>query len=191
MRGVALLGLLSWCCLAVGQQPIPNNASGRALCASCITPKTLEWRVRLVQPGEAGEPLVMRGTVYQADGRTPAPNIVIFVYQTDATGHYNHPDSVWNPRLRGWMRTGSDGRYEFRSIKPAAYPNHSEPAHIHVHVYGEGVPEYFLDDYWFDGDTLLSSEQKARAQALGGFSNIVKLTWDGKAWQGVRDLRLH
>lgn len=161
------------------------------MCASCITPETLEWKVSLVQAGEPGEPLVMRGSVYKSDGRTPAPNIVVFVYQTDATGHYNHPDSVWNPRLRGWMRTGSDGRYEFRSIKPAAYPNHSEPAHIHVHVYGEGVPEYFLDDYWFEGDTLLSSEQITRAQLQGRFSNIVKLTWDGKTWQGVRDLRLH
>jgi protocatechuate 3,4-dioxygenase beta subunit len=191
MRGIVLLGLLSWCCLSVGQQPIPKNASGHALCASCITPETLEWKVSLVQAGEPGEPLVMRGSVYKSDGRTPAPNIVVFVYQTDATGHYNHPDSVWNPRLRGWMRTGSDGRYEFRSIKPAAYPNHSEPAHIHVHVYGEGVPEYFLDDYWFEGDTLLSSEQITRAQLQGRFSNIVKLTWDGKTWQGVRDLRLH
>lgn len=146
----------------------------------------------MTRASERGEPLVMRGTVYMADGRTPAPNIVVFVYHTDATGHYNQPDSVWNPRLRGWMRTGADGKYEFHTIKPAAYPNHTEPAHIHVHVYGEGIPEHFLDDYWFEGDSLLKPDQKANAQAMGGnFSNIVKLTRDGPGWVGVRDLRLH
>jgi protocatechuate 3,4-dioxygenase beta subunit len=78
--------------------------------------------------------------------------MVLFLYHTDASGFYNHPNSPLNPRLYGWVRTESTGHYEFESIRPAAYPSHTEPAHIHVHVFGPNRPEWFTDEFRFADD---------------------------------------
>jgi protocatechuate 3,4-dioxygenase beta subunit len=89
------------------------------------------------------------------------------------------------------MRTGSDGHYSFRSIRPAPYPNHSEPAHIHAHLWSEIMPEHFLPEYWFADDPLIKQADAARFQGLGTFSPIVTLTrgTDG-VLHGRRDIRL-
>lgn len=131
------------------------------------------------------------GTVYRVDGKTPASGVTMFVYHTDATGHYDPQDDPFAPRIRGWLRTGSDGRYTFRSIRPAPYPNHSEPAHIHVHIWSDTMPEHFLPEYWFSDDTLIKPEDRAHFADLGTFSPIVTLTRgaDG-VWHGVRNIRL-
>ena len=51
-------------------------------------PKELSWRTTVTGEDEAGEPLVVRGVIYRNDGKTPAPGVILYVYQTDATGHY-------------------------------------------------------------------------------------------------------
>lgn len=141
--------------------------------------------------GGTGEPMEVSGTVYKQDGRNPAAGVVLFVYHTDATGHYDREDDPFAPRLRGWMRTRIDGHYSFRSIRPAPYPNHIEPAHIHVHIWSDTMTEHFLPEYWFADDPLIKPADAARFQDLGSFSPIVNLTRgaDG-VWRGVRDIRL-
>ncbi len=166
-------------------------SGGLAICARCEVPANLNSSTTLTPPGEPGEAMEISGTVYQRDGRTAAAGVVLFVYHTDATGHYDSEDDPFAPRIRGWMRTGSDGRYLFRSIRPAPYPNHSEPAHIHVHLWSDTMPEHFLPEYWFAGDPLIPPAAAARFRGLGAFSPIVTLTRgpDG-VWRGVRDIRL-
>ncbi|HEU5400246.1 MAG TPA: hypothetical protein VFU86_02750, partial [Terriglobales bacterium] len=117
---------------------------GLAICAKCEVPSSLTSSITLTQPGEPGEAMEITGTVYHPDGKTPASGVTMFVYHTDATGHYNLEDDPFAPRLRGWLQTGNDGRYRFRSIRPAPYPNHSQPAHIHVHIWSDTVPEHYL-----------------------------------------------
>ena len=164
---------------------------GRAICAKCEVPARLTSSVTLVSPNEPGEPMEISGTIYQKDGRTPASGVVLFVYHTDATGHYDPEDDPFAPRIRGWLQTGTDGRFSFRSIRPAPYPNHSEPAHIHAHVWSATMPEHFLPEYWFAGDPLLKQPDVARYSGLGSFSPIVTLKRgsDG-VWHGLRDIRL-
>ncbi len=135
--------------------------------------------------------MVISGLLYKADGKTPAPGMTLFVYHTDAEGYYNYTKDPFQPRLYGYMKTDGGGRYEFRSIKPAMYPDHSEPAHIHVHVFGPDYSEQFLPEYWFDGDPKLSAKDIAENQAKGRFSAIVRLTKDANGvLRGTRDLRL-
>ncbi len=140
---------------------------------------------------EPGERLIISGTVYEADGVTAASEITLFAYHTDAQGHYNSPDDALNPRLYGWARTGADGRYEFQTIKPAPYPEVTTPAHIHVHVFGPGRPEWFIPEYLFEGDPLIPPRDRDLPSRLGNFSPIVRLTktTDG-IWRGQRDIRL-
>src|SRR5690606_21521486 len=79
-------------------------------------------RITIVPPGEPGTPLVFSGTVYRPDGTTPAPGVVLYVYQTDATGIYGPPGRP--PRLRGWLRAGlptaAAGSYEVRTTRPGS-----------------------------------------------------------------------
>ncbi|GAC1399469.1 MAG: hypothetical protein NVSMB56_14480 [Pyrinomonadaceae bacterium] len=133
----------------------------------------------------------MSGTIYQPDGTTPAEKIVLFVYHTDSTGYYNKEDDAYNPRLRGWMKTGKDGKYEFKTIKPAPYPKRTTPAHIHAQLYGSQIPEYSIDEYWFEGDPFITPEEKAKLTGRGGFSSIIKLTRSKEAVLiGVRNINL-
>jgi protocatechuate 3,4-dioxygenase beta subunit len=136
------------------QDRFPTMASlqGRMPCGSCKPPSTISWQATIAPPSEPGERLVISGTVYHPDGVTPAPGITLFVFHTDARGHYNSRDDAYDPRLYGWARTGADGQYELRTIRPGPYPQVTNPAHIHVHVFGPGRPEWFIPEYWFEGD---------------------------------------
>lgn len=161
-------------------------------CSSCIAPREIPSQITIAGKDEPGERLIVSGTIYQADGKTPAEGIVLFVYHTDATGYYNKEDDAYNPRLRGWMKTGSDGKYEFKTIKPAPYPNRTTPAHIHAQVYGPQIPEYAIDEIWFEGDPFITPEEKAKLlTGRGGFDSIIKLTRGaGGILRGVRNIRL-
>ena len=86
-------------------------------------PASLSPTARIAPAGEPGVPLVVHGRMFQRDGRTAAPGIVVFAYHTDRTGIYDVPSNgphSW--RLRGWAKTGADGRFEFTTIRPGAYP---------------------------------------------------------------------
>ncbi len=147
------------------------------------------WKISTVSEKEPGEPLIVSGTIYAPDGRTAAAGISLYVYQTDVTGVYS--GGPRDTRIRGLMTTKTDGRYEFRTIKPAPYPGVAPPAHIHAHILGPGYPEYWIENYIFEGDPAITAEQRQRSSAAAGFNPILSLTKgsDG-AWHGVRDLKL-
>src|SRR5262249_59632880 len=117
-----------------GHLPGPGRARGGRR-------RVLASAARIAPPGEPGTPLVIHGRVFRPDGRTPAPDVVVFAYHTDATGHYDVPSAgphSW--RLRGWVATDADGQFEFATIRPAPYPNNRAAAHVHLLLEGPGVP---------------------------------------------------
>jgi protocatechuate 3,4-dioxygenase, beta subunit len=128
---------------------------------------------------DEGQPLLLKGTVFRTDGRTPAANVVIYAYQTNAAGLYANgsPEteaSRRHGRLRGWARTGADGRYAFRTIKPAPYPNENIPAHIHLTVLEPGRRPYWIDDVVFEGEFGVTDRYRASMTNKGG-NGIVPL----------------
>jgi protocatechuate 3,4-dioxygenase beta subunit len=168
----------------------PSTLGGGAPCGSCIAPADLSWKTMVTGLEERGEPLQISGRILQPDGK-PAEGIVLFVYHTDATGYYNEKDDASHPRLKGWMKTGPDGRYEFRTIKPAPYPHRTTPAHIHAHVYGPQYSERSIEDYWFAGDPFITEKELATRKQQGAEPAIVTLKRDAEGvWQGVRNITL-
>ena len=125
-------------------------------------------------PSEPGTRLVVTGQVFAPDGTTPAPNVIVYAYQTDSTGQY-HNDAASIARLHGWAKTDAQGRFEFQTIRPGAYPGRTVAAHIHFHIYSGGYPLQWTEDLMFADDPLLRTEQKQSSAALGKFANIQTL----------------
>ncbi len=166
-------------------------SGGWAICGHCGAPENPPSKITITSPNEPGEPMVISGVLYKSDGKTPAEGMTIFVYHTGADGYYNHPNDPFQPRLYGYMKTGRDGRYEFRTIKPGRYPDHTEQAHIHIHVFGPNYRERFLAEYYFANDRKLATWEQYRVEQAGTASAIVQLTKgsDG-AWHGTRNFIL-
>ena len=115
----------------------------------------------------------LTGTVYHQDGKTPAEGIILYIYHTNREGIYETKgdEKGWARRhgyIRGWVKTGMDGKYTFYTFRPAAYPSGTEPEHIHLTVKEPGKSEYYLDDFLFEDDPMLSSEIKKNRPNRGG-----------------------
>lgn len=138
----------------------------------------LSWKTTLVAEGEPGEPMVVSGRIFSPDGRTPAAGAVLYVYHTDARGLYSEKDGTGgppDPRIKGRMRTDADGRYEFRSIKPASYPGTRNPAHVHAQVSGGGFAEQWIHEFWFEGDPFIPADVLRRFDGLGALSPVMSI----------------
>jgi protocatechuate 3,4-dioxygenase beta subunit len=162
--------------------------SGTVLTSSDL----VSWKTSICSDNEPGEPLIVSGTIYAPDEKTPMEGINLFVYQTDATGVYTTSGGDnRQTRLHGSMRSNSEGKYEFRTIKPGSYPGSTNPAHIHAYVSGPDYPEYWIDEYHFDDDRFISDEKKRKAAEQGSFSPILKLTRGSDGiLRATRDIKL-
>src|SRR3954469_3606088 len=96
--------------------------------AQTLKPAHVTSVERIAPSSEPGTPFVVRGTIVDAAG-TPAPNVQVFAYQTDAAGLYAQPGATDPWKLKGWAVTDAQGRFEFRTIRPAPYPGRDIPAH--------------------------------------------------------------
>ena len=143
---------------------------------------------------EAGPKLVVSGMVYKSDGKTPAPGVVLYVYQTDQTGKYRKTgnEKGWGTRhgsIRGWMKTNERSEYRFYTVRPAAYSKTGPPAHIHITIKEPDKNEYYIDDFLFDDDPFLTSAERKRLQGRGG-NGILKLVEKKGMFYGNRNIVL-
>lgn len=143
-----------------------------------------------------GNRLHVSGTIYRSDGKTPAVNTVLYIYHTDRSGIYptKGDEKGWGKRhgyLRGWIRTGNDGKYSFYTIRPASYPNSTAPAHIHMIVKEADGKEYWIDDIVFDDDPFVNAGYRNSVRSQGG-NGIIKTTKNstGEIEYAIRDIVL-
>jgi protocatechuate 3,4-dioxygenase beta subunit len=150
-----------------------------------------EWKTVITSKDEPGEPLIVSGTVYKPDGKTPAEGVTVYVYHTDAEGYYRKGNnSSSNPRLYGTMITNAEGKYEYRTIKPAAYPGGGNPAHVHYVISGKGYSKQY-DELQFEGDRWLRNPNLTASQRTDTFLSVRPLTKDQDGvWRVVKDIRL-
>lgn len=105
-----------------------------------------------INPDDDTGPLVIRGTVTGPDGN-PLANALVECWHANSKGFYSHFDPTGSQsdfNLRGAVKTGADGKYEFRTLMPVGYgcPPHgatqqllnviarhgNRPAHVHFFV---------------------------------------------------------
>jgi len=138
-------------------------------------PATVSSTGTIADANEPGERLEISGQVFSPDGVTPAPNVIVYAYQTDETGEYHNDPKTRVARLHGWAKTDAQGRYAFHTIKPASYPRMTIPAHVHFHVWGPGYPLQWTPELQFAGDKFLKPDQVTASDALGKFANVQPL----------------
>jgi protocatechuate 3,4-dioxygenase beta subunit len=129
--------------------------------------------------------------VFGTDGVTPIRGASVYVYHTDVNGYYTPgTNDNRNPRLRGYLRTDAQGRYEFSTIRPASYPNSRIPAHIHYVVTASGFSERVFEIV-FEGDPFLDDRVRREAsKEWSGFSLVKLEKEDRSGWRGTQDVRL-
>jgi protocatechuate 3,4-dioxygenase beta subunit len=127
--------------------------------------------------------LHIAGTIFNKD-HTPAENVIVYIYHTNREGIYETrgDETGWARRhgfIRGWIKTGKDGKYEILTFRPGAYPGRTEPEHIHLTVKEPGYSEYYIDDIVFDDDPLLTLEKRSELKNRAGSGLIVPEMKDG------------
>lgn len=197
--GIILIILITISCKGQSKSDAEKNVGGP--CQDCealldfrelnINPKATD-----TLPGfENNEPKVkITGTVFQKDGKTPAENVILYIYHTDRNGIYQPSEKPigWEKthgQYRGWLKTGKDGKFIFYTFRPAPYPRIQEPEHIHIYVKEPNTIPYYIDSYFFESDPMLSAEKKQSYKNRGG-SGIVKLKMENGIWKANRDLTL-
>ena len=121
-----------------------------------------------------GVPLVMSGQVTDTEGR-PIEGATLDVWMTNEDGFYDVQQPGLQPsmNLRGVFRSGGDGSYWFRSVKPRFYPipddgpvghllrqlgrHPNRPAHIHFIVSADGF-QPVTTHIFVRGDRYLQSD---------------------------------
>lgn len=120
-----------------------------------------------------GEIISIKGQVLD-DSNTPIAKAIVDVWQANAAGRYAHErdpnPAPLDPNFQGWaiIKTDDLGRFQFKTIRPGAYPisrSWTRTPHIHFKVSSRGYQEittqmYFDDEPLNDADRLLNQLPK-------------------------------
>ena len=121
----------------------------------------------------SGEPTVVRGSVKAEDGR-PIEGAVLDIWHASPAGLYDVQDPAQpEMNLRGVFRSGVDGAFWFKTVKPAPYPipddgpvgdllratgrHPMRPAHIHFMVRAPGY-ETLITHIFVESDPYLETD---------------------------------
>lgn len=160
-----------------------NNGSGGAAepAAALLGPfwranaPRLENGASIVRSPTPGPPLFVEGRIVDTRGQ-PLAGVLVDIWHSSPAGMYENQDKAQaDMNLRGVFTTDADGRFRFRSVKPAGYPVPTDgpsgdllhqqsrhpyrPAHLHVLAHREGlktlVTQVFVgDDQYLDSDVV-------------------------------------
>ncbi|MDH4609090.1 twin-arginine translocation pathway signal protein [Pseudomonas sp. BN102] len=157
---------------------------------------------RLAGPEEPGERLVVTGTVFSSDCRTPVPGALVEIWQANGAGLYDTetPGNFTDKgkfRLRGMLYTDEQGKYRIETVMPGRYPvppnlpglekygGLMRPAHIHFRVM-ESLHVPVTLQLYFKGDPFIAGDPWAAERT----TNTIELQQDGELRRGVFDIVL-
>ena len=135
---------------------------------------------------QKGQPMVVKGRILDTDGN-PIGDAKIDVWQTNDDGFYDVQQKGIQPEfnLRGIFRTGADGNYWFKGVKPRFYPIPDDgpvgqllghlgrhpyrPAHLHYILEADGFESltthiFDPDDKYIDSDAVFGVKESLMAK---------------------------
>lgn len=119
-------------------------------------------------PEANGDLLFLFGQVLDVNGNA-VPNARIEIWQTDASGVYDHPNDPGTAsrdrsfQFFGSTTTDTDGWYAFRTILPGRY----EPRPRHIHFKVKQDNETLLTSQFYFSDDVADVEEESMFQAVG------------------------
>lgn len=133
---------------------------------------------------EGKQKLILTGKVFQLDGRTPAPNVIIYYWHTDDKGLYSSnsqtPKKVKeHGKLRGWVKSDKEGNYTIKTSRPTAYPNDNIPHHIHLAIKEPDIANEYFADLYFDDDPLYLNHKKKYGKLDRAGTELLRVVLDG------------
>jgi protocatechuate 3,4-dioxygenase beta subunit len=142
-----------------------------------VAPAEAPAELRIAARDEPGQSLRIAGVVLDAAG-APIRAASIYVFQTDARGHYTPQDANANrvARIHGYLRADRHGRFEIATIRPGTYPNTHIPQHVHFIVNAPGFQERVFEIVFDDDPNVTAQVRRDRSAYL-----ICKPTQEGKA----------
>ena len=161
-----------------------------------------------------GEDLIVSGSVRDTDGK-PINGAVLDVWQANDEGFYDVQQKGIQPdlNLRGVFRTGADGRYWFRAVKPRYYPIPNDgpvgkllealgrhpyrPAHLHFILRADGfgtlVTHIFdPDDRYINSDAVFAVKKSLLAEfkKIDDSQRAKALSFSNPFWEVAYDFVL-
>jgi catechol 1,2-dioxygenase len=135
---------------------------------------------------QKGEPMLVHGRITDTHGN-PVADAKIDVWQANDEGFYDVQQKGLQPdfNLRGVFRTGADGRYHFRGVKPKFYPIPDDgpvgklltalgrhpyrPAHLHFIIEAPGFARLVThifdpDDPYINSDAVFGVKESLMAE---------------------------
>ncbi|WP_439629324.1 intradiol ring-cleavage dioxygenase [Shinella sp.] len=163
---------------------------------------------------QKGEDMVISGRISDTAGR-PIEGAVLDVWQANDEGFYDVQQLGIQPEfnLRGVFRTGADGRYWFRAVKPKYYPiphdgpvgqmlNHLgrhpyRPAHLHFILKADGFETlitHIFDphDPYIESDAVFGVKQSLLAdfRLVEDAARATAYEFEGPFWEVEYDFVL-
>jgi protocatechuate 3,4-dioxygenase beta subunit len=112
--------------------------------------ETLPGEARLVLAGadEPGRRLTILGRLVRAESGEPLADSSIEFFQADSEGSYeeSQPGVQSTARIRGSVRTDSEGRFMIATVMPGDYGSTEQNRHVHISVPGADPEAY---DFYF------------------------------------------
>jgi hydroxyquinol 1,2-dioxygenase len=151
------------------------------------------WRMNSPQTENGGSivrsptpgPVLFVNCWLKDQGGKPIAGAKVDVWHSSPEGFYEQQDPTQAPmNLRGQFTTDAEGKFGFRSVKPAGYPipidgpvgdlvragkrHHYRPAHLHFLIFKEGFKTLISQIYVNDDDRLETDVQFGVTKALIG-----------------------
>lgn len=125
-----------------------------------------------------GIPIVLKGSIFREDRKTPVNDALVEIWQCDENRVYDNTSDEY--KYRGGQRTKADGKYEFKSILPVPYkavPNDESswrPAHIHMRVSVPNQQDLVTQIYFKGGQYVETDKWASNPNAVNRILNISK-----------------
>ncbi|MEM8653153.1 MAG: intradiol ring-cleavage dioxygenase [Pseudomonadota bacterium] len=161
-----------------------------------------------------GDPMLVKGRILDTDGN-PIDQTKIDVWQANDEGFYDVQQKGIQPdfNLRGVFRTGGDGAYHFKGVKPKYYPIPDDgpvgklmgalgrhpyrPAHLHYIIEADGFETltthiFDPDDPYIHSDAVFGVKESlmAKFDRIEDPDKIAEAGMDGPYFEVVHDFVL-